>query len=99
MVDGVPWFRGDDATTILGYTNTRTTVLYHVKPYDNKKLEELRENESFSLSTFALNELNTIYINELGIYSLIIRSKKMKRKHSRDGFILLFSVHYKARLL
>ena len=63
----------------------------HVDPEDKRKLSELgpkakqnemdplksKQNESFWLKTSPLkrNEGNTIYINESGLYSLILHSK------------------------
>ena len=67
--------------TILKYKNTMKSIRDHVDPEDKRKLSELKpkskRNESFCLKTGPLkrNEGNTIYINESGLYSLILRSQ------------------------
>ena len=75
------WFRAVAVATILKYTNQRKAIRDHVDPKDKRKLSELvfktKRNKSFPLQTEPLkgNEGNTIYINESGLYSLILRSK------------------------
>ena len=75
------WFKAVAIATILKYTNQRKAVRDHVDPEDKRKLSELvlktKRNESFPLQTGSLkgNEGNTVYINESGLYSLILRSK------------------------
>ena len=85
------WFKAVAVATILRYKNTMKSIRDHVDPEDKKKLSELgsktkqnetdplksKQNESFWLKTGPLNrnEGNTIYINESGLYSLILRSK------------------------
>ena len=85
------WFKTVAVATILRYKNTMKSIRDHVDPEDKRKLSELgsktkqketdtlksKQNESFRLKTGALkrNEGNTIYINESGLYSLILRSK------------------------
>ena len=75
------WFKAVAVATILKYTNQRKAIRDHVDPEDKRRLSELvfktKRNESFPLQTDPLkgNEGNTIYINESGLYSLILRSK------------------------
>ena len=85
------WFKAVAVATILRYKNTMKSIRDHVDPEDKRKLSELRpktkqnetdplkskQNESFWLKTGPLkrNEGNTIYINESGLYSLILCSK------------------------
>ena len=85
------WFKSVAVATILRYKNTMKSIRGHVDPEDKRKLSELgpktkqnetdplksKQNESFWLKTGPLkrNEGNTIYINESGLYSLILRSK------------------------
>ena len=81
------WFRGKTIAEILKYTNQRKAVRDHVDPEDRvrfnelhgrtnrsplKKTPESKGNETFPSER---NEKNTIYINESGLYSLILRSK------------------------
>ena len=77
-VDGAPWFKGLDIATVLGYTNSRKAIIDHVDEDDKRKLEELQgRNETLRLDS---NEKNTIFLNEPGLYSLMMRSKKPEAK-------------------
>ncbi|MDO4157103.1 MAG: Bro-N domain-containing protein [Oscillospiraceae bacterium] len=63
--DGEPWFIGKDVADILGYTNTAKAIRDHVD--DEDKLTE----------RIVLSGQNreVIFINESGLYSLILSSK------------------------
>ena len=85
------WFKAVAVATVLRSKNTMKSIPDHVDLEDKRKLSELgskseqnetdplksKQNESFWLKTGPLkrNEGNTIYINESGLYSLILRSK------------------------
>ena len=85
------WFKAVAVATVLRYKNTMKSIRDHVDSEDKRKLSELgpktkqsetdplksKQNESFWLKTGPLkrNEGSTIYINESGLYSLILRSK------------------------
>ena len=75
------WIKAVVVATILRYKNTMKSIRDHVDPEDKRKLSELepktKQNETFWLKTGPIkrNEGNTIYINESGLYSLILRSK------------------------
>ena len=64
-IDGEPWFVGKDVADILGYTNTPKAIRDHVD--DEDKLTE----------RIVLSGQNreVIFINESGLYSLILSSK------------------------
>ena len=70
------WFRGKTVAEILGYAIQRKAIRDHVDPEDKRQLSELgprsKQNETDPLTN---NEKNTIYINESGLYSLILRSR------------------------
>ena len=70
------WFKAVVVATILKYTNQRKAIGDHVDPEDKRKLSEIglgsKRNESFP---FKGNGGECIYINESGLYSLILRSK------------------------
>ena len=81
------WFRGKTIAEILKYTNQRKAIRDHVDPEDRARFDELhggtnhslpkrtpesKWNEPFPLTN---NKKNAIYINESGLYSLILRSK------------------------
>ena len=89
-VNGDPWFKAKDIATALGYTNTVKAIGDHVHPDDRKYWKEFNHNELFppeplsnsesesttATTTFNRNEKNIVFINESGVYSLIMRSKK-----------------------
>ena len=70
------WFKAVVVATILKYTNQRKAIRDHVDPEDKRKLSEIsqesKRNESFP---FKGNGGECIYMNESGLYSLILRSK------------------------
>ena len=77
------WFRAKTVANILNYSNHRKAIIDHVDPEDKSRLKEINigSNESLPLTW---NGENSIYINESGLYSLILRSdmdeaKKFKR--------------------
>ena len=70
------WFKAVVVATILKYTNQRKAIRDHVDPEDKRKLSVIglgsKRNESLP---FKGNGGECIYINESGLYSLILRSK------------------------
>ena len=77
LVDGEPWFKGKVVANALGYINTKLAILDHVENDDKKKMEELRGIVSLPLD---YNTRNTIFINESGLYSLILKSNMPEAK-------------------
>ena len=73
------WFRAKTVANILKYSNQRKAIIDHVDSEDKCSLNKLksRGNESLPLTW---NTKNTIYINESGLYSLILRSNMDKAK-------------------
>lgn len=69
-IDGEPYFIGKDVATALGYTNTQKAIRDHV---DN----EDRLTERIVLSG---QNREVVFINESGLYSLILSSKLPKAK-------------------
>ena len=78
-----PWFSGKGVGIALGYTNPRESLRNHVDNDDKEKLGSLRGSEILPLTNLKVNEVlplkgnqkNTIYVNESGLYSLIMSSK------------------------
>lgn len=75
-----PWFRGKDVAKILGYKNITRDVNRHVDDDDKSALNQILMSismgtETVPIENFNKKELSTIYINESGLYSLILRSK------------------------
>ena len=75
-----PWFNAKDVATILGYVNQQQAIRTHVDEEDRVTLENLA-----SVSQPPLNSQgHSVWINESGLYSLILRSTKPKaRKFKR----------------
>ena len=70
------WFRGKTVVEILGYAIQHKAIREHVDPEDKRKLSELGlKSRGSKTDPLTNNEKNTIYINESGLYSLILCSK------------------------
>lgn len=65
MIKGEPWFIGKDIATILNYTNTAKAIRDHVDN-DDKLTERI---------VLSGQNREVIFINESGLYSLILSSK------------------------
>ena len=66
-IDGEPWFVGKDVAKILGYSNTRKVLTDHVD--DEDKLDGVTIRDSIG------RDQCPVFINESGLYSLILSSK------------------------
>ena len=64
-IDGEPWFMGKDVAEILGYSNTPKAIRDHIDAED-------KMTERIVLSG---QNREVVFINESGLYSLILRSK------------------------
>ena len=71
--DGEPWFKGKEIATILGYANTKQAIIVNVDVDDKCKFDTLR---GLSDSPLDYNTRNLMYINESGLYSLVMKSNK-----------------------
>ena len=67
------WFRAKTVALILKYSNHRKAIIDHVDPEDKSLLNEINIGGNDSLP-LTWNDKNSIYINESGLYSLILRS-------------------------
>ena len=79
VVDQVPWFKGKEVAACLAYINPQKALRDHVDEEDRKAYAELIKgvNESGTPSNQHPEE---VYINESGIYSLVLRSKQQEAK-------------------
>ena len=77
LVDDTPWFKGREVATILGYANTKQAIIHNVDDDDKKRLDELMGLSDIPLDYY---HKNTVYINESGLYSLIMRSQKSESR-------------------
>ena len=71
------WFRAKTVANILKYTNTRKAIRDHVDLEDKITLNGLK---FWGNDSFPLKNNHVIYINESGLYSLILRSDMDKAK-------------------
>lgn len=67
-IDGEPWFVGKDIAEALGYSNTSKAVMNHVDTED-----KMTEISAYSQNGNTVGKLT--FINESGLYSLILSSK------------------------
>ncbi|AYV75626.1 MAG: putative BRO-F [Terrestrivirus sp.] len=69
------WFKGITIATILGYKNSSDALIKHVKEINKMTAIDL-SNKTIAIRD-SLNKFNslTIFINEAGLYSLILKSK------------------------
>ena len=77
--DNEVWFRAKTVASILKYSNSRKAIIDHVDSEDKCSLNKLKSKCKDSLP-LTRNVKNTIYINESGLYSLILRSHMDKAK-------------------
>jgi prophage antirepressor-like protein len=81
LVKDEPWFKAKAIATILGYANTMKAIIDNVDSEDKQTLNQIVTNSEHN-SELCLpgNSRNTIFINESGLYSLILRSQKEEAK-------------------
>lgn len=80
---GVVWFCGKDVAKILGYENTTGALKDNVDIDDRMPFKDIFRvgAEKHHPATTNKNDLKTTYINESGLYSLIMRSKLPSAKN------------------
>ena len=71
------WFKGNDVAGFLGYQRPRNAIADHVDDEDKCALSSFRQALIFNAT---LNDLKTWYINESGLYTLILRSNMPQAK-------------------
>ena len=71
------WFRGKTIAEILSYSNPLKAIHMHVDSEDKKEISKLEPKSRGSQNghPFKNTQLGTIYVNESGVYSLILCSK------------------------
>ena len=72
IINDEPWFMGRDVCKALGYVNNRKALMDHVDEEDKKDGVEIRDSIG--------RVQKGIVINESGLYSLILRSKRDSAK-------------------
>ena len=71
MINNEPWFVGKDVVSVLGYAKPLNAVAMHVEIEDSLKQGLLDSNGKTQ---------QTIFINESGLYALILSSKLPQAK-------------------
>ena len=80
LVNDEIWFKGKEIAMILGYANTAKAIQQHVDDDDKRKLNQLQHPILGSSDQDDLNNQKSYFINEAGLYSLILRSQKDEAK-------------------
>ena len=70
--DNEIWFKGHDVASILGYKKPENALIMHVDDEDKCKLCDFK---STPFQGSCKIKKNIVFINESGVYSLILRSK------------------------
>lgn len=71
-IEGEPWFVGKDIAECLGYTNTKKAIRDHI---DNEDKIMGEQNVTPSITDSLGRKQYPTFINESGVYSLILGSK------------------------
>ena len=80
VVDGEPWFKGNDVAACLEYTRAHKAVYDHVDPDDKQTLQSLMSQGGPETGPPSNQQPHEVFINESGVYALIFRSKKPQAK-------------------
>lgn len=107
-IEGEPWFVGKDVAEALGYFNTSKAIRNHVSEDDKMGVQNVTPSITDSLGRTQY----PVWINESGLYSLILGSKLEKAKEFKrwvtaevlptirktGGYIkgCFFSVHHRS---
>jgi len=73
----VVWFKGCDVASILGYSNTRDAFNKYVDEDEKKKMNEFQMVQN---KTPINSQPHSIFMNESGLFPLILRSKLEEAK-------------------
>ncbi len=76
IIDGNPWFRGNDVATILGYARPRDAIRDHVPEKCKSTLGNLMPASGSARSPPPdHNAKISVFISEAGLYRLVFKSK------------------------
>ena len=81
IAKGEPWFKAKEIAEALGYSNSKQAVLLNVDEEDKTQYKNL-DVTSHGLKNNPLGGTvsNAVFVNESGLYSLILRSNKAEAK-------------------
>ena len=78
------WFRGKTLAEVLGYSNPLKAIRMHIGSEDKEEMLELvYKGGAQNGHPFRNLQRGTIYVNESGLYSLVLRSKLESAKEFR----------------
>lgn len=80
-IDNEPWFVGKDIAVALGYSNASKAVMMHVD-HDDKQF--IMMNTTDTPEGNLRGKSKTAFINESGLYSLILRSRRTSAKQFKN---------------
>lgn len=80
-IDNEPWFVGKDVAVALGYSNASKAVMMHVD-HDDKQF--IMMNTTDTPEGNLRGKSKTAFINESGLYSLILRSRRASAKQFKN---------------
>lgn len=76
VIKNTPWFKGKDIAKILGYDNTTKSIRDNVDKEDKRSLSDIIYQYNISNKKYNQNQLKTIYINKVGLITLLTYSKQ-----------------------
>ena len=78
LIDGAPWFRGNDVADSMDYANSRQAIRHHIDDEDRAPLKDLITDPD--AAPLKYHEGSQTFISEFGLYSLILGSRKPQAK-------------------
>lgn len=78
-VNGDPWFNGQDVVQALGYTDLKKTLKRMINEHNRNQLKYI--NHEYNVKDI---HPNSVYLTEVGLYKLIMRSNMPKAEKIQD---------------
>jgi prophage antirepressor-like protein len=73
-INNILWFNANDLTSALGYSDKKQTITHNIEKKDKIQLKYIKHEQIIN------DHLNSIYLNESGLYTLLIKSNKPNAK-------------------
>lgn len=83
LINNEPWFIGKQIADILGYQNGSRDIKRHVDEEDRQVIQNYQND------TLEIPNRGLMIINESGLYSLILSSKRLKINQKVHGGLIL----------
>ena len=78
LIDGAPWFRGNDIADSMDYANSRQAIRHHIDDEDRAPLKDLITDPD--ATPLKYHEGSQTFISEFGLYSLMLGSRTPQAK-------------------